>query len=132
MFFKKELEVQRQVNNSLRQDIDSQRQEVDRSRKSRHDMHVANLLRKATEKVMAIRGIDMPQGENDPKHSRYAQAVRLIKCDRWEDDTKSASEECWKMLQQLPRVSIPKNAPIVQKAKLLVSRNPSIEFIDPL
>ena len=95
------------MNNSLRQDINSQRQEVDRSRKSRLDMHVANLLRKAVEKVMAIRGIDMPQGENDPKHSRYAQAVRLIKCDGWEDDT-NLPVKYWKILQQLPRVSIPK------------------------
>ena len=30
---------------------------------------MANLLRQATEKVMAIHGTNMPQGENNPEYS---------------------------------------------------------------
>lgn len=79
--------------------------EIGTSRRSRLRLHAANLLRKSLEKVMAIRGIDMPQGENDPKHGRYAQAAKLLKRESWESDT-NLPVKYWKALQDLPAVSM--------------------------
>ena len=78
--------------------------EVERSRRSRLALHTANMLTKLLEKVMKIRGIEMPKGDNDPKQSRYAQAVQLVSREKWERDTK-LSIKYWRVLQELLQVS---------------------------
>lgn len=54
---------------------------------------------------MYTRGIDMPQGENDPKHGRYAQAAKIIKRESWESD-RNLPVKYWKALQDLAAVGI--------------------------
>ena len=65
---------------------------------------MANLLKKVLEKVLRIRGISMPQGENDPMHGRYSQAIKLITREKWEKDT-NLPVKYWNVLQNLPEVS---------------------------
>ena len=85
--------------------MEQNRQEIEQNRRTKLNLHMVNLLRKLLEKVLSLRQIDMPEGDNDPMHGRYAQAVKLVAKDKWEQDTKLPIKY-WKILQDLPKVSI--------------------------